>query len=140
MARLVVWHSTPGVILRPAPPPAEWPTSVMAGSATVRLLAPVPMPTMLPVLYPRTGHGEYFIRYTVAHDISALMEYKGLSIVEAAQVVVMDKLVKAGGEGGVIGVDHLGNITMTFNTSGMFRAFATADGKEGVFIFKDEKQ
>ena len=85
-----------------------------------------------------TGHGEYFIRYAVAHDISALMEYKGLSIREAAELVVMDKLVKAGGAGGVIGVDHRGNITMTFNTEGMFRAFATADGSEGVFIFGDE--
>jgi len=85
-----------------------------------------------------TGHGEFFIRYAVAHDISALMEYKGLSLRESAELVVMDKLVKAGGAGGVIGVDIRGNITMTFNTEGMFRAFATADGNEGVFIFGDE--
>jgi beta-aspartyl-peptidase (threonine type) len=85
-----------------------------------------------------TGHGEFFIRYTVAHDISALMEYRGLTIYEAAEEVINHKLVKAGGEGGVIGVDKLGNITMTFNTTGMFRAFATADGKEGVFIFRNE--
>ena len=45
-----------------------------------------------------TGHGEYFIRWTVAHDISALMEYKGLSLKEASELVVNDKLVKAGGE------------------------------------------
>lgn len=86
-----------------------------------------------------TGHGEYFIRYAVAHDISALMEYKGLSIKEAAELVVMEKLVKAGGEGGVIGVDRSGNITMTFNTPGMFRAYATADEKQGVYIFKEGK-
>ncbi len=86
-----------------------------------------------------TGHGEYFIRYAVAHDISALMEYKGLSIKEAAGQVVMEKLVKAGGEGGVIGVDRTGNITMTFNTPGMFRAYATADGKQGVYIFREGK-
>ncbi len=85
-----------------------------------------------------TGHGEYFIRYTVAHDISALMEYKGLSLKEASELVVNDKLVKAGGSGGVISVDKSGNISMSFNSSGMFRAFATADGKEGVFVFKDE--
>jgi beta-aspartyl-peptidase (threonine type) len=85
-----------------------------------------------------TGHGEYFIRYAVAHDISALMEYKSLPIRDAAEMVVMDKLVKAGGDGGVIGVDYLGNITMTFNTPGMFRAFAVADGSEGVLIFKEE--
>ena len=85
-----------------------------------------------------TGHGEFFIRYAVAHDISALMEYKGLSLRESAELVVMDKLVKAGGDGGVIGVDNLGNITMTFNTEGMFRAFATHDGNQGIFIFGDE--
>ena len=85
-----------------------------------------------------TGHGEYFIRYAVAHDISALMEYRGLSIDEAARFVVMDKLVKAGGEGGVIGLDRLGNITMTFNTPGMFRAYAKANGEEGVFVFKEK--
>jgi beta-aspartyl-peptidase (threonine type) len=85
-----------------------------------------------------TGHGEYFIRYVVAHDISALMEYKGLTLQEAADDVIRDKLVKAGGAGGVIGVDRYGNITITFNTEGMFRGFSTDDGKEGIFIFKDE--
>lgn len=85
-----------------------------------------------------TGHGEFFIRYTVAHDISALMEYKGLSLKEASELVVNEKLVKAGGSGGVISVDKSGNISMPFNSSGMFRAFATADGKEGVFVYKDE--
>ena len=84
-----------------------------------------------------TGHGEYLMRYTVAHDISALMEYKDLSIDEAAHSVIMDKLVKAGGDGGVIGVDHQGNITMTFNTSGLYRAYAKADGEEGILIFRN---
>jgi beta-aspartyl-peptidase (threonine type) len=63
------------------------------------------------------------------------MEYKGISLQDAANLVIKDKLVKAGGDGGLIGVDKSGNITMTYNTSGMFRAFATADGKEGVLIF-----
>jgi beta-aspartyl-peptidase (threonine type) len=85
-----------------------------------------------------TGHGEYFIRWTVAHDISALMEYKGLSLVEASELVVNDKLVKAGGSGGVICVDKSGNVSMPFNATGMFRGFATADGKEGIFVYKDE--
>ncbi|MBK7627490.1 MAG: isoaspartyl peptidase/L-asparaginase [Bacteroidales bacterium] len=85
-----------------------------------------------------TGHGEYFIRWTVAHDISALMEYKGLSLKEASELVVNDKLVKAGGSGGVICVDKKGNISMPFNSEGMFRGFATADGKAGVFIYKEE--
>ena len=85
-----------------------------------------------------TGHGEYFIRWTVAHDISALMEYKGLSVKEASELVVNDKLVKAGGSGGVICVDKSGNISMPFNSAGMFRGFATADGREGIFVYKDE--
>jgi beta-aspartyl-peptidase (threonine type) len=86
-----------------------------------------------------TGHGEFFIRWTVAHDISALMEYKGLSLKEASELVVNDKLVKAGGSGGVICVDKSGNVSMPFNSKGMFRGFATADGKEGIFIYKDEQ-
>jgi L-asparaginase / beta-aspartyl-peptidase len=86
-----------------------------------------------------TGHGEFFIRYTVAHDISALIEYKGLSLKEASDLVVMDKLLKAGGSGGVICVDKLGNVSMPFNSEGMFRGFATADGKSGVYIYKGEK-
>jgi beta-aspartyl-peptidase (threonine type) len=85
-----------------------------------------------------TGHGEYFIRWTVAHDISALIEYKGLSLEEASELVVNDKLVKAGGSGGVICVDKAGNVSMPFNSEGMFRGYATADGKGGVFIYKDE--
>ena len=87
-----------------------------------------------------TGHGEYFIRWTVAHDISALMEYKGLSLKEASELVVNDKLVKAGGSGGVISVDKMGNISMPFNSEGMFRGFSTADGAEGIFIYKDENK
>lgn len=85
-----------------------------------------------------TGHGEYFIRWTVAHDISALMEYKGLTLKEASELVVNEKLVKAGGSGGVICVDKSGNISMPFNSTGMFRGFATADGNEGIYIYKDE--
>jgi beta-aspartyl-peptidase (threonine type) len=85
-----------------------------------------------------TGHGEFFIRWTVAHDISALIEYKGLSLKEASELVVMDKLVKAGGSGGVICVDKAGNVSMPFNSKGMFRGYATADGKEAVYIFADE--
>jgi beta-aspartyl-peptidase (threonine type) len=86
-----------------------------------------------------TGHGEFFIRWTVAHDISALMEYKGLSLAKASELVVNDKLVKAGGSGGVISVDKAGNISMPFNSEGMFRGFASSDGKSGVYIYKDEK-
>jgi beta-aspartyl-peptidase (threonine type) len=86
-----------------------------------------------------TGHGEYFIRYTVAHDISALMEYKGMTLDAAANEVVNVKLAKAGGAGGIIAVDKYGNVSMPFNTEGMFRGYATSAGKSGVYIYKDEK-
>jgi beta-aspartyl-peptidase (threonine type) len=84
-----------------------------------------------------TGTGEYFIRSVVAHDISALMEYKGLSVQQAADEVVMDKLVKLGGDGGVIAIDHSGNIAFSFNTSGMYRAYIDNDGKPVVKIYKE---
>jgi len=84
-----------------------------------------------------TGHGEFFIRYAVAYDISALMEYKGLSVDEAAEFVIHDKLKKVEGEGGVICVDKDGNISTPFNTPGMYRAYAT-DKSRGVAIYKDE--
>lgn len=84
-----------------------------------------------------TGHGEFFIRSVVGHDISALMEYKGLSVSQAADEVVMKKLVKMGGEGGVIAIDRSGNIAMPFNSEGMYRGYMKADGKSEVLIYKD---
>ncbi len=84
-----------------------------------------------------TGHGELFIRTVVAHDISCLMEYKGLSLQEACDVLVMDKLVKIDGEGGLIAVDKAGNIAMPFNSEGMYRACKSSNGREEVLIYKD---
>ncbi|MFC0185004.1 beta-aspartyl-peptidase (threonine type) [Pseudarcicella hirudinis] len=84
-----------------------------------------------------TGHGEYFIRSVVAYDISALMEYKGLSVQKAADEVVMKKLVKIGGEGGVIALDKNGNFAMPFNSAGMYRGFIKSDGSWEVKIYKD---
>ncbi|MDT0294482.1 isoaspartyl peptidase/L-asparaginase family protein [Mesonia ostreae] len=69
-----------------------------------------------------TGWGEFYIRGVVAYDISALMEYKGLSLEEAVKKVIYEKQPQLGGEGGIIAIDHLGNIAMEFNTPGMFRA------------------
>lgn len=83
-----------------------------------------------------TGHGEFFIRYTVAHDISALMEYKSLTLKKAASEVIFGKLLPVKGNGGIIAVDKDGNFEMIFNTSGMFRGYATADGKREVAIFR----
>ncbi len=85
-----------------------------------------------------TGHGEFFIRYTVAHDISALMEYRGLTLEEAADIVIHEKLIRVGGTGGVVAVDRKGNVSMPFNTEGMYRGYKTSEGKSGVFIFSDE--
>ena len=83
-----------------------------------------------------TGHGEFFIRATVAHDVSALMEYKGLSLEKAADEVVNKKLKEMGGEGGLVGIDVKGNITMPFNSAGMYRGYMKSDGKTEVLIYK----
>jgi beta-aspartyl-peptidase (threonine type) len=79
-----------------------------------------------------TGHGELFIRSVVAYDISCLMEYKNLSLKEACDIVVMDKLVKIGGEGGLIALDAKGNIVLPFNSEGMYRA--SKKQNEDIFI------
>lgn len=84
-----------------------------------------------------TGHGEFFIRNVVSYDISALMLYKSMSLADAANFVVMEKLVEQKGNGGVIAVDKEGNIAMPFNTPGMFRGFVKSGGETGVMIFRD---
>ncbi len=84
-----------------------------------------------------TGHGEYYIRLGFARDISALMEYKNLSVKEACNEEIK-KLSELNGTGGVIAVDGDGNIAMEFNTSGMFRAFAKSNGEREIAIFKNE--
>src|SRR5690606_31182565 len=84
-----------------------------------------------------TGHGEYFIKAVVGHDIHCLMLYKGLSLQEACDLVVHDKLVKLGGEGGLVAVDAAGAITMPFNSEGMYRACRSGDGREEVLIYKE---
>ncbi|MEA2042337.1 MAG: isoaspartyl peptidase/L-asparaginase [Bacteroidota bacterium] len=83
-----------------------------------------------------TGVGEYFIRLAVAHDISSLMSYKGLSLQAATDEVIQNKLTDLGGAGGVIGVDNKGNVSWSFNTGGMFRAYLKSDGTSVVKIFK----
>ncbi|PKP43990.1 MAG: beta-aspartyl-peptidase [Bacteroidetes bacterium HGW-Bacteroidetes-13] len=83
-----------------------------------------------------TGWGEFFIRATVAHDISALMEYKGLSAQDAAEEVIYNKMAKLGGDGGVIVLDKDGNIAFVFNTKGMYRASIDKNGKLSVAIYE----
>ena len=83
-----------------------------------------------------TGQGEYFIRGNVAYDVSAIMEYKGKSVGEAAQNVIR-KLSDMGGNGGIITMDSKGNISMPFNTAGMYRGFRKAGQAPEIFIYKD---
>lgn len=85
-----------------------------------------------------TGHGEYFIRATVARDICARIEYTGVSLQEAADQVVMQKLVEMGGRGGIIAVDPQGHLSLTFNTSGMHRASIDTEGELHIGIYSDE--
>jgi len=82
-----------------------------------------------------TGWGEFYIRNVVAKTISDLMEYKGLSVTEASKIA-LDKVGKMGGDGGLIALDKKGNMTMPFNTEGMYRGAITADGKIEVSIYK----
>lgn len=81
-----------------------------------------------------TGHGEFFIRLDIAHDVSARMEYQNLPLDQAAGNSIQ-KLTRMGGTGGLIAVDHTGNITMPFNTSGMFRGYIKSDGEKEIAIF-----
>ena len=83
-----------------------------------------------------TGQGEYFIRGNVAYDVSAIMEYKGKSVGEAAQNVIR-KLSDMGGNGGIITMDSKGNISMPFNTAGMYRGFRKAGQAPEIFIYKN---
>ncbi|OGX86604.1 isoaspartyl peptidase/L-asparaginase family protein [Hymenobacter glacialis] len=83
-----------------------------------------------------TGHGEYFIRAVAAYDVACLMEYKNLSLEEACRVVVHDKLGPDGGEGGLIAVDAAGNVTLPFNSDGMYRGSRTEGGEAMIAIYK----
>lgn len=83
-----------------------------------------------------TGWGEYFIRLGVARDISALMEYRALPIQNAADTVIQQKLKNAGGDGGIIAIDRMGNMGISFNSEGMYRAYIDIEGKPVVAIYK----
>ncbi len=82
-----------------------------------------------------TGSGEYFIRGVVAYDVSCLMEYKGMSLEDAANEVIHHRILKLGGDGGLIAVDALGNIAMPFNTEGMYRGYRKSRGEKDVLIY-----
>ena len=82
-----------------------------------------------------TGHGEPFLRAVVSHDISCLMEYKGLTLQQACDTVIKDKLVKIGGEGGLIAVDASGNGLFSFNSAGMYRGLRNSEGRNEVAYY-----
>jgi beta-aspartyl-peptidase (threonine type) len=84
-----------------------------------------------------TGHGEYFIRLGVARDVAMQMEYQGIPLEQAAGNV-LKKLTTLGGTGGFIALDRSGNITMPFNTTGMFRGFIKSTGEKEIAIFADK--
>ena len=84
-----------------------------------------------------TGSGEFFIRGVVAYDVSCLMEYKGLTVAEAAGEVINHRILELGGDGGLIAVDSKGNVALPFNTEGMYRGFRNSTGEEKIAIYKD---
>ncbi|QLE01315.1 isoaspartyl peptidase/L-asparaginase [Galbibacter sp. BG1] len=84
-----------------------------------------------------TGWGEFFIRGVIAYDISAMMEYGNKTLQEAARTVIQDKLPEMGGNGGIIAIDHKGNVAMEFNTAGMYRASMNSDGELYIGIYNN---
>ena len=86
-----------------------------------------------------TGHGEYFIRHTVARDICARMQFGGVTLEEAASTVVMEELVAAEGKGGIVAVDPAGRVALVFNTPGMYRASIDAAGRKVVAIYGEDE-
>lgn len=82
-----------------------------------------------------TGHGELFIRQVVAHQVHCLMAYKQYSLEEACREVVLKDLVDIGGEGGLVAVDAAGNVSLVFNSEGMYRGYRKSDGSGGVSIY-----
>jgi len=85
-----------------------------------------------------TGHGEYFIRSVVAHDIASQIRYSGATLQSAVENVVLDKLVEMGGGGGVISINAEGEISMEHNTPGMYRGSIDVAGDLSTAIFKDD--
>lgn len=82
-----------------------------------------------------TGDGEYFIRVSAAHEVSALMQYRGMKLEQAAQTV-LDTVKQLGGTGGLIAIDKNGDITLPFNTNGMYRGYVDAQGKFVIEIYR----
>jgi beta-aspartyl-peptidase (threonine type) len=84
-----------------------------------------------------TGHGEYFIRWAVSHEIVSQMKYKQVSLKEAADDVINRQLKAAGGEGGCVALDHRGRFATAFNSEGLYRACITKDGKITIRLYEE---
>ncbi|MDP4686312.1 MAG: isoaspartyl peptidase/L-asparaginase, partial [Salibacteraceae bacterium] len=84
-----------------------------------------------------TGSGEYFIRGVVAYDVSCLIEHKNMPLNEACEEVIQNRLLNIGGDGGLIAIDTKGNISLSFNTEGMYRGQKSSNGTNEVLIYKD---
>lgn len=84
-----------------------------------------------------TGWGEYFIRLCIAKTVADLMDYKGLSLKEATEEIILQKLVQLGGDGGLIAIDKEGNVELPFSTEGMYRGYIKNDGEIVVSIYRD---
>ena len=87
-----------------------------------------------------TGHGEYFIRGVIAHDVAARMAYAGETLRQAAETVIMETLGEMGGTGGLIALDREGNIAMPFNTEGMYRGYIDSAGNEVILIYGEREE
>jgi beta-aspartyl-peptidase (threonine type) len=85
-----------------------------------------------------TGSGEYFIRGVVAYDVSCLIEHKNYTLEQATEEVIQKRVLELGGDGGLIAVNNKGEIALSFNTEGMYRGYKTSEGKENVFIYKED--
>ena len=84
-----------------------------------------------------TGSGEYFIRGVAAYDVSCLMEYGGHDLVEASRIVVLERLPRINGDGGLIAVNAKGEVALPFNTEGMYRGYRRSTGESGIAIFEN---
>ncbi len=84
-----------------------------------------------------TGHGEFFMRAVVAYDVACLMKYKGLTLQEACEQTVNQTLREMSGEGGLVAVDQMGNVSLTFNSEGMYRAWITSESAAQVAIYRE---
>lgn len=86
-----------------------------------------------------TGTGEIFMRTLAAYDIAALVEYAGLSLQQAVDRVVLEKLPALGGSGGMIAIDNQGNVALPFNSEGMYRGFGFVNDAPNVGIYRDQE-